>query len=243
MGAMLRAIDRMNIDRNKVAVVSGIGCSSRTPAYLDFNTLHTTHGRALAFATGLKLARPDMLVIVVMGDGDALGIGGNHFIHAGRRNIDLKVIVYNNNIYGMTGGQVSPTTPFEKIATTARYGNKENAFDICELSVAMGAVYVARSTVFHVKPLEDYIYKSFNKKGFTVVEAITQCPTTYGRLNKTKDPAEMMRMQKEYFIPLAAYNKLSEEEKAKKKPMGEFINIEKPEFVTEYQKLIDELKK
>ncbi|MFN3307792.1 MAG: thiamine pyrophosphate-dependent enzyme, partial [Anaerolineales bacterium] len=132
MGALIRAIDRIGLDKDDVAVVSGIGCSGRMPVYLDFNTMHTTHGRALAFATGLKLAQPKLHVIVVMGDGDALAIGGNHFIHAARRNIDLTAIVINNAIYGMTGGQYSPTTPLDMRAATAPYGHVEPPFPICE---------------------------------------------------------------------------------------------------------------
>ncbi|PLX17714.1 MAG: 2-oxoglutarate ferredoxin oxidoreductase subunit beta [Candidatus Muiribacterium halophilum] len=239
MSSMLRAIDKQGLDRDDVAVVSGIGCSSRTPTYVDFNTIHTTHGRALAFATGLKLAKPDMTVIVVMGDGDAVGIGGNHFIHAARRNMDLKVIVYNNNIYGMTGGQASPTTPSGKKATTARYGNIERSFDICELAKATGAVYVARSTSYHVQALEKYIHRSLSKKGFTVVEAMTHCPTTYGRLNKIKEPVAGMIYQKDHFIMKAAWDKLPEEKREGKFPMGEFVDIEKTDFVSKYLRLIE----
>ena len=242
MGSLLRAIDKMGVDRNKVAVISGIGCSSRTPTYLDFNTLHTTHGRALAFATGVKLAKPDMMVIVVMGDGDAVGIGGNHFIHAARRNMDLKVIVYNNNIYGMTGGQASPTTPSNKKATTARYGNIERSFDICDLARSTGANYVARATSYHVKQLENYIYKSFTKKGFTLVEAITHCPTTYGRLNNLKEAVAGMEFQKDNFIMKAAWDKLSDEEKQIKFPMGEFVDVNKEDFVTKYLNLIESVR-
>jgi 2-oxoglutarate/2-oxoacid ferredoxin oxidoreductase subunit beta len=134
MGSLIRAIDKLGLDKNEVALVSGIGCTGRMPVYMDFNTMHTTHGRALAFATGLKLARPELNVIVVMGDGDALAIGGNHFIHAARRNIDLTALVVNNSIYGMTGGQYSPTTPMDSFATTAPYGNIEQPLPICELA-------------------------------------------------------------------------------------------------------------
>ncbi len=239
MGSILRVIDKLQLDRDNVAMISGIGCSSRTPTYVDFNTMHTTHGRALAFATGVKLAKPDMKVIVVMGDGDAVGIGGNHFIHAARRNMDLKVIVYNNNIYGMTGGQMSPTTPSGKKATTARMGNIERSFDICALGEATGANYVARATAYHVQLLDKYIEKSLTKKGFTLVEAISHCPTTYGRLNKTKDPVEMMKFQKENFIPKAVYDKLSDEDKKEKFPIGEFVDVDKEDFVSRYLKLIE----
>ena len=139
MGALIRAIDHLGLDNDNVALVAGIGCTARMPVYMDFNTLHTTHGRALAFATGLKLARPDMKVIAIMGDGDALAIGGNHFIHAARRNLGITALIVNNNIYGMTGGQYSPTTPLGGRATTAPYGNVEPPFPICDLAVAAGA--------------------------------------------------------------------------------------------------------
>ncbi len=158
MGSLVRAIDKLQIARDAITLVSGIGCSSRLPVYLDFNTLHTTHGRALAFATGVKLAKPKMKVIVITGDGDCLAIGGNHFIHAARRNIDITTILINNMIYGMTGGQFSPTTPSEAFATTSPYGNKENQFDIPKLAMAAGASYVARGTVYHVNQLDEFFF-------------------------------------------------------------------------------------
>ena len=149
MGALIRAIDHLELGNDQVALVSGIGCTARMPVYMDYNTLHTTHGRALAFATGLKVARPDLKVIAIMGDGDALAIGGNHFIHAARRNIGITAIVVNNSIYGMTGGQYSPTTPRGDLTATSLYGNIEPPFPITDLAIAAGATYVARSTAFH----------------------------------------------------------------------------------------------
>ena len=184
MGALIRAIDHLGLKNDDVALVAGIGCTARMPIYLDFNTLHTTHGRALAFATGLKIARPDMKVIAIMGDGDALAIGGNHFIHAARRNIGITAIVVNNAIYGMTGGQYSPTTPLNGRATTAPYGNIEPPFPICDLAAAAGASYVARSTVYHALELDKFISEAIANDGFSVVEAVSYCHTTYGRLNK-----------------------------------------------------------
>src|SRR5512136_3263921 len=166
MGSLLRSVQKIGLAQDDVAVVSGIGCTGRMPVYMDFNTLHTTHGRALAFATGLKLARPEMHVIVVMGDGDALAIGGNHFIHAARRNIDLTAIVVNNSIYGMTGGQSSPTTPLQAFSSTAAYGHIEQPFPICELAIASGAAFVARGTVYHVAELDKLIERAMSKKGF-----------------------------------------------------------------------------
>src|SRR5512139_1497850 len=197
MGALIRAIDRLALDKNDVAVVSGIGCTGRMPVYLDFNTMHTTHGRALAFATGLKLAQPRLNVIVVMGDGDALAIGGNHFIHAARRNIDLTAIVVNNSIYGMTGGQYSPTTPRGSRATTTVYSNIEQDFRISELAVTAGAVFVGRGTVYHAKLLDSLIEKALLKKGFSVVEVIAHCHTQYGRQNRLGTAVEMMEWQRD----------------------------------------------
>ena len=149
LGALIRAIDRLGLEKDEIVLASGIGCSGRMPVYADFNTLHTTHGRCLTFATGVKLANPDLNVITVMGDGDATAIGGNHFIHAARRNLDLTAIIINNQIYGMTGGQFSPTTPYGSHASTAGYGHIEHAFSISELAVTAGASFVARATVYH----------------------------------------------------------------------------------------------
>src|SRR5665647_113581 len=153
LGAMVRAFDKLGCDQNNTVIVSGIGCSSRAAGYMDFNTLHTTHGRALAFATGIKLARPEITVFVIMGDGDSSSIGGNHLIHAARRNIDLTAIVFNNSIYGMTGGQYSPLTPTGSRATTAPYSTIERPFDLPDLARAAGATYVARSTSYHAAML------------------------------------------------------------------------------------------
>src|SRR5512136_891601 len=203
MNALIRAIDHIGLDKNEVAIVSGIGCTGRMPVYLDFNTMHTTHGRALAFATGLKLARPKMKVITVMGDGDALAIGGNHFIHAARRNIAITAIVVNNSIYGMTGGQYSPTTPLNSRATTAPYGNIEPPMPVCELAIAAGATYVARSTVYHVTELERYLEQAIRKEGFSLVEAVSYCHTTYGRINKLGTAVDMMRGLKDNSVALA----------------------------------------
>mgnify|MGYP000409824602 CR=1 FL=1 len=212
MGALIRAIDHLGLKNDDVALVAGIGCTARMPVYMDFNTLHTTHGRALAFATGLKIARPDMKVIAIMGDGDALAIGGNHFIHAARRNIGITALVVNNSIYGMTGGQYSPTTPVGKVATTAPYGNVEPPFPICELAIAAGATYVARSTVYHALELDKFLAEAIAQEGFSVVEAVSYCHTTYGRLNRLGTAADMMRALKDNSIAKNAYDKLSPDE-------------------------------
>jgi 2-oxoglutarate ferredoxin oxidoreductase subunit beta len=242
MGALIRAIDRMGLDKNEVALVSGIGCSGRMPVYMDFNTMHTTHGRALAFATGLKLAKPGLKVIVIMGDGDALAIGGNHFIHAARRNIDLTAIVINNEIYGMTGGQYSPTTPLEMRATTAPYGHVEPPFPICELAIAAGATFVARSTVYHAVELDKFIEQAIRKVGFSLVEAVSYCHTTFGRLNKMGTAVEMMRQLKEMSVSLSAAEKLMPEERSLKIVRGVLHDIDKPDYSTLYDRVIERAK-
>jgi 2-oxoglutarate ferredoxin oxidoreductase subunit beta len=237
--AMLRAIDHIGLNKDDVCMVSGIGCSSRLTGYVDFNTLHTTHGRALTFATGIKVAKPRLNVIVVTGDGDATAIGGNHYIHAARRNIDITVILFNNNIYGMTGGQVSPTTPVGKKASTAPYGNIENSFNISGLAQSAGASFVARSTVYHATQLEKYIEKAIRKTGFSVVEVLTPCPTTYGRRNREGTPVDMMMWQKEHAVSQSRANRMSPEELVDKVVTGIFVDDDKPEWRHEYQKLIE----
>ncbi|MBN2148694.1 MAG: 2-oxoacid:ferredoxin oxidoreductase subunit beta [Anaerolineales bacterium] len=239
MGALLRAIDRIGLDKNNVAVISGIGCTGRMPVYMDFNTMHTTHGRALAFATGLKIARPELVVIVVMGDGDAIAIGGNHFIHASRRNIDMTALVVNNWIYGMTGGQYSPTTPMDSRASTAPYGSIEQAMPICDVAAAAGASYVARSTVYHATELDKQLEAAIRKKGFSVVEAVSYCHTTFGRMNKRGNVVDMMRWLKENSVNQAAAEKLTDEEKAAKIVRGVIRDVDKPEYLDLYQKVID----
>ena len=238
LGSMLRAIDAIGLDNDKVAVVSGIGCSGRASTYVDFNTLHTTHGRALTFATGLKLARPEMTVLVVMGDGDALAIGGNHFIHSARRNIDLTAIIFNNYIYGMTGGQISPTTPQGMVASTARAGNIEAAFDVAKLAEAAGASFVARGTAFQVDQLDELMEKAIRKKGFSVVDVIAQCPPIYGRYNRLGSATDMLRWQEEHALELEEAKELSEEEIKEKFLTGVFVDEERPEYCEEYERLV-----
>jgi 2-oxoglutarate ferredoxin oxidoreductase subunit beta len=238
MGALIRAVDRMGLEKDDVALVSGIGCTGRMPVYLDFNTMHTTHGRALAFATGLKLAQPRLRVIVIMGDGDAVAIGGNHFIHAARRNIDLTAIVVNNSIYGMTGGQYSPTTPLESRATTAPYGNIEPPFPICELAAAAGASFVARSTVYHAVELDRFIEQAISKAGFSLVEVASYCHTTFGRINRLGSAVDMMRKLKENSVTQAAAEKLLPEERAAKIVRGVFCDVDKPEYIALYEQVI-----
>jgi len=239
--AMLRAVDRIGLDRNEICMVSGIGCSSRTSGYVDVNTLHTTHGRALTFATGVKMARPDLTVIVVTGDGDATAIGGNHFIHAARRNIDITVVLYNNWIYGMTGGQASPATPMGDKASTAPYGAIEPNFDIAALAAGAGASFVARETVAKPLLLDKLIERGIRKKGFALVEAMSPCPTTYGRRNKAGDGSEMTRWLKEHAVTMAKFEKLSDEEREQAILTGVFVDADKPEFTAQYAQLVAKL--
>jgi len=184
LGCFLRAIDHSEINKDKISVVSGIGCTGRVAGYVKFDSFHTTHGRAIPFATGLKLANPELNVVVFSGDGDLAAIGGNHLIHAARRNIDITIICVNNFNYGMTGGQVGPTAPFEARTTTTPYGNFEPPFNLPYLMTASGASYVARWTVLHIRQLEKAIDEAMTKPGFSFIEVIAPCPVVYGRLNK-----------------------------------------------------------
>ena len=239
--AMLRAIDKAGLDKNNITLVSGIGCSSRTPGYVDFNTLHTLHGRALPFATGIKLAKPEMNVMVVTGDGDALAIGGNHFIHACRRNIDITVLVFTNATYGMTGGQYSPTTPLESIATTSRYGNIEPPFDTCEMAKASGATFVARGTAYHTIELEKIIHEAIMHKGMSVVDIIDACPTYFGRANKYKSATHMMEeIEKDGTVNVKQAANLPPEKLAGKMLRGVLHKVERPEYCEKYKTLIME---
>ncbi|MBN1179434.1 MAG: 2-oxoacid:ferredoxin oxidoreductase subunit beta [Anaerolineae bacterium] len=242
LGAIIRAVDSLDLDKNDIAMISGIGCTGRMPVYVDFNTLHTTHGRALAFATGLKLARPGMKVLVVMGDGDALAIGGNHFIHAARRNIELTAIVVNNATYGMTGGQYSPTTPQGAHAATAPYGHIEPPFHISELAVAAGATFVARSTVYHVTELQKFIAHAIQKKGFSVVEAISYCHTTIGRMNRWGKAPDMMRRLKENSITVKQAEGKPEDELVGKIVRGVLTDRERPGYIDLYRQIIERAK-
>lgn len=239
MGAVVRAIDNLKLNQDKICIVSGIGCSSRATGYLNFNTLHTTHGRALAFATGIKMANPDLKVIVLTGDGDCSAIGGNHFIHAARRNIDITTIVFNNNIYGMTSGQYSPMTPKGAYATTAPYGNIDRSFDLCKLAQAAGATYVARGTVYHVPQLIKLIEKALNHDGFSVIDAVAICPTYFGRKNKMGSPVAMMENIRDLSVTVKTAAKLSSQELSGKIVIGEFYEESAPEYTKEYAKVIE----
>jgi 2-oxoglutarate ferredoxin oxidoreductase subunit beta len=239
LGAILRAIEKVGLDRDKTVMVSGIGCSSRATGYMDFDTLHTTHGRALAFATGIKIARPDLKVVVVTGDGDAAAIGGNHLIHACRRNVDITTVCFNNNVYGMTSGQHSPLTPFGHMATTAPYGNVDHPFDLCDLVAAAGATFVARGTAYHVTQLVDLIALALENKGFSFVEAYSQCPTYYGRRNKLGSAVDMLEWYKKNSVPVKTAATKDPQELKGKIVTGVLKKAPREEFTEEYQRVID----
>ena len=192
-----RALTDSGLDLDKVAIVSGIGCTGRVAGYVKLDSFHTTHGRAVPFATGLKLGNPDMKVVVYSGDGDLMAIGGNHFIHAARRNMDITVICVNNLTYAMTGGQVGPTTPEPAVATTAPYGAFESTFNLPFLADSCGAVYVARWTSYHVRQTTKAMKEALLKKGFSFIEILAPCPTLYQRRNKLGDGLDAMRYYKE----------------------------------------------
>lgn len=243
LGAIIRAVDSLELEKNDVAMISGIGCTGRMPVYVDLNTMHTTHGRALAFATGLKMVKPDMKVIVVMGDGDALAIGGNHFIHAARRNIGLTAIVVNNAAYGMTGGQHSPTTPQNIKTATTPYGHIEQQFPIAELAATSGASFVARSTVYHVRELETYIAQAISKEGFALVEAVSYCHTTLGRINRWGTAPDMMRSLKDRSVTLKQAEAMSPEDRESRIVRGIFAQRDIPEYTSLYDEIIAEAQK
>jgi 2-oxoglutarate ferredoxin oxidoreductase subunit beta len=235
MNNLIRAIISLGIRKNDIVMVTGIGCSSRISGYMDFHTLHTIHGRALAFATGVKLSRPELTIIAPMGDGDALAIGGNHFIHAARRNIDITAIVMNNRIYGMTGGQFSPLSGYGTMATTAPYGNIYEAFDIVELAKGAGASFVARTTTYHVTSMQEILEKAMRHKGFSVVEILTQCPTYFGRKNRMGDAVDMLNYFKEKTTPIGSGKKEKDPSLIER---GIFVQEERTEYCAEYDKIV-----
>ena len=241
MNTFFKGLEGSNVDFDNVAMVSGIGCSSRIPGYVKCDSLHTTHGRALPFATGLKVSNPDLDVVVFTGDGDAASIGGNHLIHAARKNINLTVICLNNNIYGMTGGQISPTSPKGSFGTTAPYGSDDAPFNLSELVKSAGATYVARWTTTHPLQLSMAIKKGLNNKGFSFIEVVTQCPTYYGRKNKLRTPAAMFNFLKDNSVNLRKAEKMDEDELKEKIIVGEFVNKTEPEYVENISNLIEKV--
>jgi len=240
LNGLLRAVEQLGMSKNEIVMVSGIGCSARITGYVDFHTLHTIHGRALAFATGVKISRPELNLIVPMGDGDALAIGGNHFIHAARRNIDITAIVMNNRIYGMTGGQFSPLSGPDVSATTAPYLSIDPSFDVVELSKAAGATFVARTTTYHVKQIADFIKQAILHEGFAVVEILSQCPTHFGRKNKQGSAVDMMNLYKKVTTPIGSKAKQENPDLIER---GIFVQEERPEYCREYEKIVDKAMK
>ncbi|QOY53287.1 2-oxoglutarate ferredoxin oxidoreductase subunit beta [Candidatus Sulfurimonas baltica] len=218
--AFVRAIEKMGIKQDDVCVVSGIGCSGRFSSYVDFNTVHTTHGRTVAYATGIKLARPNKMVICVAGDGDALAIGGNHTIHGCRRNIDMTMIIINNFIYGLTNSQTSPTTPKGMWTVTQKVGNIDPTFDTCDLAIAAGASFVARETMLDPKKLEKVLIKAMEHKGFSMMEVLSNCHINLGRKNKMVSAMENLEWIDSITAPKKKYDLMTPEEQLNILPTG-----------------------
>ena len=236
LNGLVRSVDELGLKKREIVMVSGIGCSARMAGYLDFHTLHTLHGRALAFATGVKLSRPELKIICPLGDGDALAIGGNHFIHAARRNIDITVLILNNRIYGMTGGQYSPLSGCGIDATTAPYSSIDEAFDAVKLATASGATFVARTTTFHVHQMQQILTQAIQHKGFSVVEVLSQCPTHFGRKNGGLEAVDMLKGYQQNTAPVGS-KKL--ENSPDLIPVGVFVDEERAEYCDRYQGVID----
>lgn len=235
LNTLVRTTAEMGLDQNNVVTVSGIGCSARISGYLDYHTLHTLHGRALAFATGVKMTRPELNVIVPMGDGDALAIGGNHFIHAARRNINITAFVMNNRIYGMTGGQYSPLSGEGISATTAPYGSIDREFDVVKIASGAGATFVARTTTYHVQEMAKLMRKAIEHKGFSVLEIMAQCPTYFGRKNKMGEAPDMLQYFKEKTVPAGSDKPQSDPTLI---PRGIFVEEQRPEYTAAYAETI-----
>jgi 2-oxoglutarate/2-oxoacid ferredoxin oxidoreductase subunit beta len=241
--AILRAIDELELDMDDFVFVSGIGCSAWIPSpFYNADTLHTTHGRPIAYATGVKLGLPAKNVMVVSGDGDLTAIGGNHLIHAARRNIDLTVVLLNNGIYGMTGGQTAPTTPRGLTTITSPYGTLEHTFDISALVAAAGAPFVARWTTYHPRQLTRSIKKGIQKKGFALIEAVSQCPVQYGKVSKLGNAVSMLQYFKANSIRIEKAKGMAAPELQGKITVGEFVDMEKAELTTEWAKLKKKLR-
>ena len=233
--ALLWALHELEINQDQLAVVSGIGCSGRLSAYIDANTVHVTHGRPLAFATGLKLARPDLTVIVITGDGDCLAIGGNHFLHACRRNLDITCMMLNNEIYGMTGGQVSPTTSSERFTTTTQDGNHEPVFDACEVATAAGAGLVGREITLQTPALKNLLKEGIAHPGFAFIEVISDCTEIYGRKNDLGSSPEMVLAQKAGVRPEIAVNPVETPFRPNPLKTGVLNRSDKPEYGALYR--------
>lgn len=239
LNGLIRSVDELNLKKNEIVMVSGIGCSARMAGYLDFHTLHTLHGRALAFATGVKMSRPELKIICPLGDGDALAIGGNHFIHAARRNIDITVLILNNRIYGMTGGQFSPLSGCGIDASTAPYTTIDEPFDAVELARAAGATFVARATTFHVHELQQILTQAITHRGLSVVEVFSQCPTHFGRRNGRMETIEMLEVFKK---STARIGSKQLENHPDKTPRGIFVEESRDEYCDRYEQIVERAK-
>jgi 2-oxoglutarate ferredoxin oxidoreductase subunit beta len=238
--SFIRAVEKIGWNQDDVCVVSGIGCSGRFSSYIDFNTVHTTHGRTIAYATGIKLANPDKHVVCVAGDGDSLAIGGNHTIHGARRNIDLTFIIINNFIYGLTNSQTSPTTPQGMWTVTQKVGNIDPTFDTCKLLIAAGASFVARETVNSPKKLEKIMVEAFKHKGFSLVEVLSNCHINLGRKNKMVSAMDNLSWIDSITVSKKRYDKMSEEEQLNLLPTGILKqDKEAREYCDMYQEIKD----
>jgi 2-oxoglutarate ferredoxin oxidoreductase subunit beta len=237
--ATIRAIDKMGWKQDDVCIVSGIGCSGRFSSYVDFNTVHTTHGRTIAYATGIKLANPDKHVICVAGDGDSLAIGGNHTIHGCRRNIDISFIIINNFIYGLTNSQTSPTTPQGMWTVTQKVGNIDPTFNACNLAIAAGASFVGRESMLDPKKLERLLVKGFTHKGFSFMEVLSNCHINLGRKNKMVSAMDNLKWIDSITIAKSKYDKMSEEERINLLPTGV---LKQDTEVREYCEMYQEIK-
>lgn len=236
--ALIRAIEKVGWDMNDVCVVSGIGCSGRFSSYINCNTVHTTHGRTIAYATGIKLANPDKHVICVTGDGDGLAIGGNHTIHGCRRNIDLNHIVVNNFIYGLTNSQTSPTTPQGMWTVTAKRGNIDPTFDACNLAIGAGATFVARETMLDPKKLERVFVKGLQHKGYSFFDIFSNCHINLGRKNKMGTAMQNLEWIDSISLAKTKFDKLEDEDKVGKFPTGVLKqNTEALEYCDSYEKV------
>lgn len=240
LGAIARAFAELDLTRENTVVVTGIGCWGKADDYVTTNSFHGTHGRALAFGTGIKLANPQLDVVVLMGDGDGVTIGGNHFIHAARRNVDVTAIVVNNLNYGMTGGQYSATTPETRITSTSRLGHIEQGFDICKLAEAAGAPFVARASPFNPVQMKNLIRDGMRKKGFSMIEVIAPCPTHYGKNNGFKSAPEMLRWFDERSIGVEKARQMAPDELADKIVVGKMVDRESEDYGTKYRRIQQE---
>jgi 2-oxoglutarate/2-oxoacid ferredoxin oxidoreductase subunit beta len=237
LGSIARAMEALQLQPKDTVVATGIGCWGKADEYFNTHAFHGTHGRALSFSTGIKVAKPELTVLALMGDGDSVTIGGNHFIHSARRNLDITAIVTNNFNYGMTGGQYSGSSPEGSITTTSTYGTVEPGFDICELAIAAGATFVARTTPYHVTQMDKLIVEAIEHKGFSVVEVVCSCPTYFSRYNEKMSAVGMMRHFKEKALTKARFEALPMADRGSHFTVGKLHHVDKPDFHTKYAEL------